>query len=61
MNPLSPDQMTQAERLDEVARLLALAILRRKERMQTVSDSPKKGLEFLGEVRLHVPPEGGGS
>ena len=59
MNPLSPDQMTRGERLDEVARLLALAILRRREHMQTASDSPKKGLEFPREVRLHVTPEGG--
>ena len=50
MNPLSPDQMTRAERLDEVARLLALAILRRRERMRTASDFPKKGLEFPAEV-----------
>jgi hypothetical protein len=61
MNPVSPDRLTRAERLDEVARLLALAILRRRERMRMASDSPKKGLEFLGDVRLHVTPEGGGS
>ena len=61
MNRVSPDQMTHAERLDEVARLLALAILRRRERMRTASDFPKKGLEFRREVAPHVPPEGGGS
>ena len=61
MNPLSPDQMTQAERLDEVARLLALAILRRRERMQTASDFPKKGLAPGHEIALPVTPEGGGT
>jgi len=44
MNPLSPDQMTQAERLDEVARLLALAILRRRERAHRQSESLENGL-----------------
>ena len=61
MNSVSPDRLTRAERLDEVARLLALAILRRRERMQTASDFAKKGLEPGREIALHVPPEGGGS
>ena len=59
MNALSPDRMTRTERLDEVARLLAMAILRRRQRMRTASESLKKGLEFPGEVRLHVIPKGG--
>jgi hypothetical protein len=51
--------MTTSERLDEVARLLALAILRRRERLKKGSDSGENGLAFLREVRLHVTPEGG--
>jgi hypothetical protein len=48
--------MTRAERLDEVARLLALAMLRRKERME---DSPESDLDSRAQLRLHVKPKGG--
>jgi len=61
MNALSPDHMTRTERLDEVARLLALAILRRKQRMKDPSDSCRNGLDSLRGVRLSVTAEGGTS
>ena len=73
MAPLSPDRMTRAERLDEVARLLALAILRRQDRTRAASDaalarqparataleqSSQSGLDSLRQMRLTVPPKG---
>ena len=51
MNPVSPDRLTRAERLDEVARLLALAILRRRERMHGQSEFPEKGLDLPADSR----------
>ena len=45
MNPLPPDRMTRAERLDEVARLLALAVLRRRTRLKKPSESSPSGLD----------------
>ena len=61
MNLLHPDRMTSSERLDEVARLLALAIQRRKARMLAASESSQNGLEFPRDVRLHVTPKGVGT
>ena len=61
MNPVSPDQLTRAERLDEVARLLALAILRRRERAHRQSESSESGLDLPAKTRPDVPPEGGGT
>lgn len=61
MNPLPADDMTPSDRLDEVARLLALAILRRKARLEKDADSGKNALAFHGDLRPHVTPEGGGS
>ncbi len=61
MNPISPDRLTRAERLDEVARLLALAILRRRERAHRQSESLEKGLDLPANTRPDVTPEGGGS
>ena len=45
MDSLSPDRMTRVERLDEVARLLALAILRRRTRLKKPSESSPGGLD----------------
>jgi hypothetical protein len=53
-NPLSPQAMTAAERLDEVARLLALGFLRlRARRQRQNANGPNHlsgfGLDFRGE------------
>ena len=52
--PLHPDLMTPAERLDEVARLLALGFLRlRARRREEKANDPNHlralGLDFLAE------------
>jgi hypothetical protein len=52
--PLNPDLITPAERLDEVARLLALGYLRlRARRQQEKANDPNQlrrfGLDFRGE------------
>jgi len=44
-NPIHPDRMTRIERLDEVARRLALAILRRRTRLKKPSESSPGGLD----------------
>jgi hypothetical protein len=53
-NPLPPDFMTAEERLDEVARLLALGFLRlRARRQREKANDPNRlrkfGLDFAGE------------
>ena len=53
-DPLRPDIMTPAERLDEVARLLALGFLRLRARRQAErANEPNHlrsfGLDFRGE------------
>jgi hypothetical protein len=53
-SPLLPDLMTPAERLDEVARLLALGYLRLRARRQAQKVNDPKylrefGLDFRGE------------
>ena len=55
MNPVSPDRLTRAERLDEVARLLALAILRRQERARKQPEFLKNELDLSADSRPHVP------
>ena len=75
MNPISPDRLTRAERLDEVARFLALAILRRQARTQgdrvagraaplpnaaSASESSASGLDSGAKMRLTVSPKGAG-
>jgi hypothetical protein len=52
--PLNPDLMTPAERLDEVARLLALGFLRLRARRQAEKDNNRNrlrefGLDFAAE------------
>ena len=45
-NPLHPDRMTSEERLDEVARIIATAILRdRKNRTEQIENSEKFPLD----------------
>ena len=53
-NALAPDLMTATERLDEVARLLALGFLRlRARRQEQKANDPNRlrgfGLDFRGE------------
>jgi hypothetical protein len=52
-NPLHPDRLTPAERLDEVARLLALGFLRLRARREQNRNDPNHlarfGLDFGGE------------
>jgi hypothetical protein len=53
-NPLPPNFMTAEERLDEVARLLALGFLRlRARRQREKANDPNRlrkfGLDFAGE------------
>jgi hypothetical protein len=50
--------MTRDERLDEVASLLRLAILRRKSRLQTGPESLPHGLAFPDDLDHHVPGKG---
>ena len=47
-NPLEPESMTPAQRLEEVAGLLATGFLRLRLRR---TDGRKKGLELLAEPR----------
>jgi len=47
-NPLDPEVMSPAERLEEAASLLARGIHRRRLR---TADGRKKGLELLAEPR----------
>ena len=47
-NPLDPEMMSPAERLEEAASLLARGILRRRLR---TADGRKKGLELSGVPR----------
>ena len=56
-NALRPDLMTPAERLDEVARLLALGFLRlRARRQEKKANDPNHlrefGLDFAAEGRV---------
>ena len=54
-NALDPDAMSDGERLDEVARLLALAILRRRKRRENSPDASEKALDFRAELSPDVP------
>ena len=47
-NPLEPESMTPAQRLEEVAALLATGFLRLRLR---TADARKKGLELFGVPR----------
>ena len=50
MNPLHPDQMTPAERRDELCAILARGLLRLRARERQVSASH-------GEIRLRNSPD----
>lgn len=50
-NPLSPDQMTPAERRAELCGLLALGLVRLMQRQQ---DEPT---DDTGEIHLHYPAD----
>lgn len=54
MNAIHPDRMTRAERLDEIARILAQGILRRRARMLDGEKSVASGLDLRREVRPYV-------
>ena len=55
-NPLPPDLMTADERLTEVARLLAAAILRLRQRQDRNdrSDLEKNSLDFSPSRSVHA-------
>jgi hypothetical protein len=55
VHPLHPDHLTAAERLDEVARLLALGILRLRARRRAEKANDPNQLRRLG---LDFPAEG---
>ena len=54
-NPLRPDHMSRSERLDEVARLLALGILRLRARRRAEKANDPNLLRRFG---LDFPAEG---
>lgn len=54
-NPINACRMARAERLDEVARLLALAILRRRERAGEQPEFLENSLDLSGDIRPDVP------
>ena len=52
-NGMDPDKMTEAERLDEVAQILAAGILR----LRAKAGSPRKKRLFFRDNCLEVPAE----
>ena len=59
MNPLNPDRLTASERLDEIAEMLATALMRLRERKSS-SISPDRGesvLDFVPNQRGHALAE----
>jgi hypothetical protein len=58
MNALDPDQMTAAERLAEVADLMAAALIRRQQRksISLSGDLRESSLDFSVDLRGHVVP-----
>ncbi|MFM9859091.1 hypothetical protein RUR49_11465 [Pseudoxanthobacter sp. M-2] len=61
-NTLRPDLMSDAERLDEAAGLLALAIVRLRQRRDSVSaahsrDRGESCLPFIRDQSGHVGPQ----
>jgi hypothetical protein len=55
-NPLSPDLMISAERLNEIAEILAAGLLRlrRREAEKHVSHLEKNGLDFSPDRSVHA-------
>jgi hypothetical protein len=58
MNALDPDQMTAAERLAEVADLIAAALMRLQQRKSSSlsGDLRESCLDFSADLRGHVAP-----
>jgi hypothetical protein len=58
MNALNPDQMTAAERLDEIGDLLAAAFIRLQHRKSSLlsRDGGESSLDFPVDQRGHPPP-----
>jgi hypothetical protein len=59
-NPLNPDLMTPAERLDEIAEVLATGILRVRARLRAPrgSTTEQVRVDFLPNRSGHVRPSG---
>jgi hypothetical protein len=57
MNPLSPDRMTAAERLDELAATLAAGLIRLKARQsrQVSGHRGESSLDFTANQSGHEP------
>jgi hypothetical protein len=53
-NPIHPDRLSSRERLAEVARLLALGLIRLRDRQSSQVS------ELTGEIPLHIPPDQSG-
>jgi hypothetical protein len=58
MNPLDPCHMTAAERLDEIADILAAGLMRLRARKSTPlsRDSGESSLDFSADQRGHAAP-----
>lgn len=56
-NALSPDRMTAAERLDEVADILAVGLIRLKARKSSrlSADRGESSVDFMARQSGHVP------
>jgi hypothetical protein len=59
MNALNPDQMTPAERLDEIGDLLAAGLIRlRSRKSSSISrDGGENSVDFSANQRGHVVPK----
>lgn len=58
-NPLHPDHLRPAERLAEACALLALGLLRLRERCGPVSaGTSENSLHFTADLRGHAHPTG---
>jgi hypothetical protein len=59
-NPLHPDLMTLAERLDEIAEILAAGIIRARARLRAPrgSTAEQVRVDFLPDRSSHVRPSG---
>jgi hypothetical protein len=58
MNPLDPRDMTAAERLDEIADILAMGLMRLRARKSSPlsRDSGESSLDFSPQQRGHARP-----
>lgn len=62
MNALNPDQMTVAERLDEIGDLLAAAFIRLQQRKSSPlsPDNGEISVDFSAPQRGHAQPQAHG-